>query len=171
MCGKRETLPFGYTKMKRVALTVLDSVLVGIWSFLALFILGAAAVFFLLPAKWLSALDSNTIFEASVVPVCWLSTTRFLSYMERPQWVPLVLHAAILLLYLWLSPQKTWLHQLAATAAATWIVVLIYTPLYTWLRPYVRIKWGTKESRHAQKIQRELALRSMATEGILKMKE
>lgn len=147
--------------MKRVALDALDTLLIGIWSFLVLFVLGAAFVLLVVPAKWHAQLTTETIFETSLTLFCWLSTSRFLSYMDHSQWITVGLNGAILLLYLWLAPQKTWLHQAAAASAATWFIVLIYVPLHKWVKPYIRIKWGTKASRHAQKIQRQLALQAM----------
>lgn len=159
--------------MKRVALAVLDTVLIGIWSFLVLFVLGAAAVFFLMPAKWQATMTTQLVFELSCMVFCWLSTTRFLSYVEQTQWVFPVLNSVIFTCYMWISQSgnKTWIHQLATASAASLIVVLIYAPLYKWVRPHIRIKWGTKASRQAQKIQREQALRSMALQGMIKMKE
>jgi hypothetical protein len=153
----------------------LDVVLVGIWSFLILFVLGAAMVLLALPARWQAAMSTQDVFEASMMVLCWLSSSRFVSFMERPQWIPLVVQAVLLPFYYWFAPaspssssKRLILHHLATTAAATWIVVLLFIPLYVVLKPYIRIKWGRKNSKWS--VKRQEALKALMTDRTVEVK-
>jgi hypothetical protein len=148
----------------------LDVVLVGIWSFLLLFVLGAALVLLALPARWQAAMSTQDVFESSMMVLCWLSSSRFVSFMERPQWIPLVVQAVLLPFYYWFAPapsKRLLLHHLATTAAATWIVVLLFIPLYVVLKPYIRIKWGRKKALSSK---RQEALKALMTDRTVEVK-
>lgn len=147
--------------MKRAALNLLDHILVGIWTAFVLFLAGATVLLLGVPRKWQENISSQDVFEVCLLVLCLLSSSRFLNYLERPQWIIVGCYVILIPLYLWLSPQGTLLRQMSSAVVASWILILIFVPLYKVVRPYVRIKFGTKTSRHAERIQREQVLRDM----------
>lgn len=151
--------------MKRVAV-VLDTILIGLWSFLLLFFFFSALFLLAIPKKFQDTVSVEIAVEISITILCWLSTSRFLAFLEYSQWLGLIVNVVFFPFYMWLSPAQPFFLRACTTAAASWIVVIIFLPLYKVVKPYlhIKIKWGSKESWKSKKIQREQALRTLAQE-------
>lgn len=151
--------------MKRVSSAV-DTVLIGLWSFLLMFFFFSALYMFVLPERWKSQLSTDIATKTSISILCWISTIQFSRYWNCTLWLPLALNSVIFLLYSATDALPGRLHCLTVAAISSWIIIFICMPIYVAVIPphwKPRIKWSGKsgESWQAKRIQRELELRKM----------
>lgn len=158
--------------MKRAATTTLDTVLIGLWSFLCLFLFGAAIYQFALPERWKLLSSTDVGVKGSMLAICWLSTLRFAAHWNIPYWLVLMIYCTIFLVYSATTEvaDQGKLHSLTVAAIASWLLILIGLFIYKVIphhwRP--RIEWGSKENWQAKRIQREQALKEMVAEVTIK---
>lgn len=159
--------------MKRAATTTLDTVLIGLWSFLCLFLFAAAIYQFAVPERWKLVLSTDMGVKGSISTICWLSTLRFAAHWNVPYWLVLVVNSTIFLVYSATidAMDQGKLHSLTVAAIASWLLILVGFFIYKVVPPHwrPRIKWGgSKESWQAKRIQREQALKAMVAEVTIK---
>jgi hypothetical protein len=147
--------------MKRVG-PIVDNILVTVWSFLILFF-ATVLLYQALPARWQPRIDTNAAVVATALALCAATTSRFLVYMEYPQWVAVPTFALVALIY-WLRPgaPMAWGELGAVAVAGTMIVLLIGVPLHRWgpIRIKMRVPWQRKPNKAAKLAREALELRA-----------
>lgn len=147
--------------MKRVG-PIVDNILVTVWSFLVLFFV-SVLLYQALPAQWQPRVDTNVVVVATVLALCVATTSRYLTFMEYPQWVAAPTLGVVALIY-WLRPgaPMAWGELGAVAIAGTMIVLLVGVPLHRWapIRIKMRFPWQRKHNKAAKLAREALELRA-----------
>lgn len=147
--------------MKRVG-PIVDHALVSVWTFLILFFLGAM-IHISLPVRWQFRVDTNTVVLVSVLILCALTTTRFLTWMEYPQWIAGPTLAGVTFIY-WIrpGPAMSWWEMGTVAIVGGTVVLLVLVPLHRWgpVRIKMRLPWRQKTNKAAKLAKEAMELKA-----------